>query len=259
MFSRLVNNTSIANKSQIIKANTISKNEWKLNNHQKSIENVRRSFLFFIIFCINFLISFAQDVITLKNGDDIQALVQEIGEVDIKYKKYDNPNGHSYTMKKTEIFMIKYANGSKDVFANIVHLPTDQQNVKRTEIVLDEELLEISRNNPMALLKKGNKVFVEANEASKGCSKEYFIPYMQEWGYWEIVNNYDEAHFIIVFNVEGKAMGDRASSVVFKTRENIDFKKSKSYRGSINAFSGYNAYRATSRNIVNDYFKKEFK
>jgi len=59
----------------------------------------------------------AQDIITLKNGNDIQAIVQEIGDSDIKYKKADNPNGPSYSLKKSEIFMIRYANGSKDVFA----------------------------------------------------------------------------------------------------------------------------------------------
>ena len=59
----------------------------------------------------------AQDIITLKNGEDIQAIVQEIGEVDVKYKKFDNPNGPNYTMKKSEIFMIRYQNGSKDVFS----------------------------------------------------------------------------------------------------------------------------------------------
>jgi hypothetical protein len=61
----------------------------------------------------------AQDVITLKNGDDIQAVVQEVGETEIKYKKYENVNGPTYTMRKSEIFMIRYANGSKDVFTNV--------------------------------------------------------------------------------------------------------------------------------------------
>ena len=71
------------------------------------------SFFLFMGFSVT-----AQDIITLKNGDDIQALVQEIGEVDVKYKKFDNPNGPNYMLKKSEIFMIKYVNGSKDVFAD---------------------------------------------------------------------------------------------------------------------------------------------
>ncbi|MDR0231812.1 MAG: hypothetical protein LBI82_06805, partial [Dysgonamonadaceae bacterium] len=55
--------------------------------------------------------------------------------------------------------------------------------------------------NQAELLKKGNKVFIEANEATKGYSEKFFIPAMKEWGYWTIVDNIDEAHFIIVFNI----------------------------------------------------------
>ena len=34
----------------------------------------------------------------------------------IKYKKFDNPNGPLYTILKSEVFLIKYENGTKDVF-----------------------------------------------------------------------------------------------------------------------------------------------
>jgi len=61
----------------------------------------------------------AQDIITLKNGDEIQAKVLEIEDQTIKYKKFDNPSGPNYTLKKAEIFMIRYENGSKDVFNEI--------------------------------------------------------------------------------------------------------------------------------------------
>ena len=227
-----------------------------------SSKNIKqRVFLLFAAFCVSITSMLAQDIITLKSGDDIQALVQEVGEVSVKYKKFENPNGPTYVLRRSDIFMIRYANGSKDVFADTVSpvtMPTDRPNVQRNVVELDEDFLEISRKNPIALLKRGNKVFVEANEASKGCSETYFIPYMNEWGYWTIVDNINEAHFIILFNVEGKAMGDRASTVVFKTRENQEFKRSKSYRASINAFNGYNAYRGTSKKIVEEYFIKEF-
>ena len=62
-------------------------------------------------------IAAAQDVITLKNGTDIDALVQDIGDVEVKYKKFDNPNGPNYTLKKSEILMIRYENGTKDIFS----------------------------------------------------------------------------------------------------------------------------------------------
>jgi hypothetical protein len=58
----------------------------------------------------------AQDIITLKTGDEIKAIVQEIGADVVKYKRYENAQGPSYSILKAEIFMIKYENGTKDVF-----------------------------------------------------------------------------------------------------------------------------------------------
>ena len=79
---------------------------------------MKRTFLFFAFFWVNVASLFAQDVITLKNGEDIQGLVLEIGIDDVKYKKFENPNGPSYTLKKSDVLMIRYFNGSKDVFAD---------------------------------------------------------------------------------------------------------------------------------------------
>ena len=59
---------------------------------------------------------FAQDVIVLLNAEEIQAKVLIIGIDEITYKKWDNQEGPSYQISKAEVFYIKYANGSKDVF-----------------------------------------------------------------------------------------------------------------------------------------------
>jgi|GEM_PF-6140022 len=58
----------------------------------------------------------AQDVIVLKNGDEIKSLVQEVGSDYVKYKKFENQTGPVYTVAISDIFMIKYANGDKDMF-----------------------------------------------------------------------------------------------------------------------------------------------
>lgn len=60
--------------------------------------------------------TFAQDIITNKNGDDIKSKVLEVSQSEIKYKKFGNANGPTYTISKSEVFMIKYENGEKDVF-----------------------------------------------------------------------------------------------------------------------------------------------
>lgn len=57
-------------------------------------------------------------MIVLKNGDDIQAKVLEVGQDEIKYKKQSNPDGPTYTIDKDFVFFVKYANGDKDMFSD---------------------------------------------------------------------------------------------------------------------------------------------
>jgi hypothetical protein len=66
------------------------------------------------IFCI----TNAQDKITLKNGDEINAKVLEITESEVKFKKSDNLTGPTRIIYKSEVFSIKYENGAKDFFGN---------------------------------------------------------------------------------------------------------------------------------------------
>ncbi len=58
----------------------------------------------------------AQDIIILRNGDEINAKVTEIGIDEIRYKRASNPDGPTIVIAKSDVFMIKYKNGSKDVF-----------------------------------------------------------------------------------------------------------------------------------------------
>lgn len=67
-----------------------------------------------ILFCVNSIN--AQDIITLKNGDEIKSKVIEVTPDLVKYKNWTNQDGPTYSLTKAEIFMIKYQNGTKDVF-----------------------------------------------------------------------------------------------------------------------------------------------
>lgn len=73
--------------------------------------------LLFLFLVISNVIN-SQDVITKNNGEDIKSKVLEVGEESIKYKKFSNLNGPTYTLKKSEILMIRYENGEKDIFNN---------------------------------------------------------------------------------------------------------------------------------------------
>jgi hypothetical protein len=59
---------------------------------------------------------FSQDIITKKTSEDIQAKVMEVTTNEIKYKKFDNQSGPTFTLLKSDILMIRYENGSKDIF-----------------------------------------------------------------------------------------------------------------------------------------------
>jgi len=67
-----------------------------------------------------------QDVIIMKDGDEIEAKVTEILTDNIKYKRASNPTGPTYTISKSKVFMIRYESGDKDVFDDVYqNLSTD--------------------------------------------------------------------------------------------------------------------------------------
>jgi len=61
----------------------------------------------------------APDIISLKDGEVIQALIQKISESGVTYRLFAYPNGPRYTLEKSEIIKIKYANGSMVVFSDV--------------------------------------------------------------------------------------------------------------------------------------------
>jgi hypothetical protein len=75
----------------------------------------RRLFLWLSSFCL-ICSANAQDIILKVNGDEIQSRVAEIGLDEVKYHRFDNLTGPVYSIKKSEIFMITYEDGTKDIF-----------------------------------------------------------------------------------------------------------------------------------------------
>src|SRR5437899_2306357 len=59
---------------------------------------------------------YSQDIIILKNGNEVKAKVLEVAPSEIKYKKFDNQDGPTYTDFKSNVFMIRYESGAKDLF-----------------------------------------------------------------------------------------------------------------------------------------------
>ena len=59
----------------------------------------------------------AQDIIVTKEGKDIQAKVLEITETEIKYLDFENQEGPTYVLNKTNVLLIRYENGKNEVFS----------------------------------------------------------------------------------------------------------------------------------------------
>ena len=81
------------------------------------------------------IIAFSQDNIVLKNGDEINAIISEVGESNIKYRKFNNQDGPIYTKSKDEIFYIKYSNGEKEMYTNYVNNKSSNNTVDKKVLI----------------------------------------------------------------------------------------------------------------------------
>lgn len=98
--------------------------------------------LWLIFFSLSFQIGYSQDIIIKKDGDKIKATVVEVGLDEVKYKKYETSDGPIYLIMKSDIFMIEYDNGDKDIFNN----EKPSQNQQETQIQDQEQETTIRKN-----------------------------------------------------------------------------------------------------------------
>ena len=58
----------------------------------------------------------AEDIITLRTGEDIAAKILEVSTTEIKYKRMDNVDGPTFVVPVSEVLIVRYENGSNQVF-----------------------------------------------------------------------------------------------------------------------------------------------
>ena len=99
------------------------------------------------LFCFSFINSnHAQDKIMFVNGTEILSKVIEINNTEIKYKLFDNQDGPTIITLKKNIFIIKYENGTKEVFTENLIKDSPKNIQVETEL------------NTNYCVKKGNKI-----------------------------------------------------------------------------------------------------
>jgi len=85
------------------------------------------------IFTAGLFHTYAQDVITLKSGEEIKVKVTEISATEIKYKQFENLNGPTVVIEKAKVFAINYENGTREIINVITEEPAAKPEPTRVQ------------------------------------------------------------------------------------------------------------------------------
>lgn len=93
----------------------------------------------FLCLCVS-MIAMAQDVIVKKDGSTIISKVLEVSDTEVKYKKFSNMEGPTFTIKVKELQAINYQNGEKESFdVKITH--DEDKSTSSMEIRIDKDIM----------------------------------------------------------------------------------------------------------------------
>jgi hypothetical protein len=134
----------------------------------------------------------AQDVLTLKSGKELKAIIVEEGTDIIKYREFDNPAGPLYSISKDKVASVRYKKGSKDTISKPLNeqdkaksgdsemanqsLGTQPLTTKKRYVMLNGNILpartvkSLMEDNPTALssYEKGAKLCKMSNACAYG-------------------------------------------------------------------------------------------
>jgi hypothetical protein len=189
----------------------------------------------------NYSICFSQDILIKVNGDSIPSNIIKISTDNITFKKDSNLDGPEYAVRTDSVYKIVFQN-SKEEFFNV-------KAIERKEII----------KHPEDAVKKGNNIYITYPDAVSEKGEEYFVDNMKYWGYWNIVEVKSKAHFIIEFTIEKRPWGFFRGWATLKTVDGVEFKKTETFKSTANAWNGWNVAKEFSKELVDDYFKEEFR
>jgi outer membrane protein OmpA-like peptidoglycan-associated protein len=85
-----------------------------------------RIFLFFVLMTSCAVATTAQDIIVMKNGNEIRATILQAGKSEIKYKRF-NTSAPVYTVKRSEVADIRSANDNRSVQPPVIQQQPQSQ------------------------------------------------------------------------------------------------------------------------------------
>lgn len=101
-----------------------------------------------LLLCV--LSASAQDVITLIDGSSIEAKVEEITDVAVKYRKFANLSGPVYSIKLEKVSKIAYHNGATDVFNSPTVTPQANTQLNEAELLRMAEFVDYEKIESVA-------------------------------------------------------------------------------------------------------------
>lgn len=123
---------------------------------------------------------YGQDTIIFTNGNQTISQVLEVGELQVKFKRFDNLEGPVYLANKSEISKIIYKSGVIDDFI--------QEDAGKTSSSYNSD------KRFKTLLQKGNKVYIDSYDKS---AIIHATNSMNGWGYWVVVKEEKDADFTL--------------------------------------------------------------
>lgn len=153
----------------------------------------------------------AQDVIVKKDGITILSKVLEVNEANLKYKKFKNPQGPTYSISLSEIMSVNYENGEKDTFEKINNPIKDSSNqmtstklIEKSADERNQELISIYNRNYKLNSKEKKK-----DDYAKGCvlvfgMKSNSIISNEDLEMKFVRTNYEDRYFIYNINIKNK-------------------------------------------------------
>ncbi len=135
---------------------------------KQNILKILKPCFFMGLYCVFFFPLFlkAQDKIHKTDNTIIDVKVSEVSETEIKYKKFSNFNGPTYTINKLDVNMIVYENGEQEIYNQ--KLVQQKQKID-PQIYLEEymgvKLEKSTKNNGVKIIDK-----VKGHRLKKGLS-----------------------------------------------------------------------------------------
>jgi hypothetical protein len=107
-----------------------SPDNWR--KYRNFMRILMKKLLFFVLLCL-FAASKAQDTLYFTNSEKKVVVIAEINPDNVKYKRFDNPQGPLYSVNKSDLQQLVFSNGIKEVFNKTEIKPQAAENPVTSE------------------------------------------------------------------------------------------------------------------------------